>query len=618
MNSRLDDSLSKSRTTYRDLHQVLSPSISPARIPFESQPSLTDDSDDDDQDDGPVDMVGNGNNNTLPTFVNRFFFPDKPINSNESGMFRAIRGQVIIHHDDDRSSKVQHEDENEVAEEEDEEIESLPIQRTNAGNYELHYDVDNPLEISCSMSLSSAETVSDRSPSPHRLTSLININGSKSTIQRSQTPLEPSEEDGDDDTPSSVLTDSDHHESNGVLDRQTMKEQDEKLRTFRGWHLSMLKQIDEKLREIEHETSAPPTTATAQVNNPPEKTFINAAKNPTHKKKLARPTIRRRFEPNNLKRQSSPRPTSQSNTYRSRTPSVEKESRTLVINLPPSSSSSSSSDNEQDQSPALPPPPVKPIHIRIIQHPVRPRSQSTDRLLLRDQSAQTESSNTARISPRPIEQRPVRPASVECDRVQPTRSLTRTQGAQFLQQEAQHGAEPIKFYSLRSRNVPSRPSIVSQAPVSVTRLPPTPPTPSMPIESLRQPFPPVASADPLVYSDDYGHVTKMDTTNLGTLVDRVFDDIYQDKPSDFYRDYRQLLNDIQVRFSMMTATEPAPPPPPPPAMLHRRPPPLPPMHRPAPPAQVPQTYVDYSRLSQSVASSQARLCDTLIYIPHSR
>ena len=590
MPSPLDELLRKSRTTYRDLHQARSPPISPTRSPLL-----------------PSDESDDGDANPLPTFVNRFFFPDAPLHStNESGVFRAIRGQVIIHHDDERSSKVQHE-EVEDEEEEEEEIESLPIHRTNAGNYELHYDVDNPLEISCSMSLSSAETVSDRSPSPLRHTSLININGSKSTIQRAQTPLESSEEDEDDDTPSSVLTDSDdQQQSNGLLDRQTMKDQDEKLRTFRGWHLSMLKQIDEKLREIEHETSAAPMNS----STPMEKLPINPVKKPSQKKKLFRPTIRRRFEPTSLKRQSSPRPSSQSKSQRSRTPSVEKESRTLVINLPPSSSSSSSlssSDNEREQSPA----PAKPMHIRIIQYPnlpARPRSQSTDRLLLRDQSAQTESSNSSRVSVLSTEHRAVRPASIECDRVQPTRSLTRAQGAQFLQQQAQRAAEPIKFYSLRSRNVPSRPSIVTQAPMPTATLLPTRPGPS---EAIRQPFPPVASPDPLVYSDDYGHVTKMDTTNLGTLVDRVFEDIHQDKPSDFYRDYRQLLNDIQVRFSMMTATEPAapPPPPPPPPTLNYRPPPLPPMHR-------PPAYMDYSRHPQAGASSQARLCDTLIYIPH--
>ena len=67
----------------------------------------------------------------------------------------------------------------------------------------------------------------------------------------------------------------------------------------------------------------------------------------------------------------------------------------------------------------------------------------------------------------------------------PTRSLTRAQGHNILQQQqkqqqdrqqqqsqqVQRPAEQIKFYSLRSRNVQSRPSIVTQAPIPVFRLP---------------------------------------------------------------------------------------------------------------------------------------------------
>jgi hypothetical protein len=327
--------------------------------------------------------------------------------------------------------------------------------------------------------------------------------------------------------------------------------------------------------------------------------------------------MRRRFETTNIKRQHSPIPQTKLNSYRSRTPSVEKESRTLVINLPPSSSSSSSSsDNEQDFPP--PPAPSEPIHIRIVRsplHPLRQRSQSTERLIFCDQGAQTEPLNIS------IENRSLRPASVECDRLQPTRSLTRTQGTQFLQQQqqqqqqqAQRPREQIKFYSLRSRSVQPRPSVVTQSPMPIFQLPPTPHIvhnrPSPIKQEMKPPpsnFQPTPSADPSVYSDDYGHVTQMDTTNLGTLVDRVFDDIYQDKPSDFYRDYRQLLNDIQIRFSMVSSVEQPP-------IHHQAPPPPPPtIHRQSPGAPV---FVDYSRLSQT-QPTQARLCDTLIYIPNS-
>ncbi|MBL9048424.1 MAG: hypothetical protein JNK34_14190, partial [Tabrizicola sp.] len=170
---------------------------------------------------------------------------------------------VIIHHDDDRSSKVQCEDdddEEEEVEEVEEELENLPISRHNGGNYELHYDVDNPLEISCSMSLSSAETVSDHSPSPVRHTSSININGNNPRMKRDHPALQSSSSSSSssssgDETPSSMLSDIDHQERE-VIDHDDIKEQDEKLRTFRGWHLSMLKQIDEKLREIELETNS--------------------------------------------------------------------------------------------------------------------------------------------------------------------------------------------------------------------------------------------------------------------------------------------------------------------------------------------------------------------------
>jgi len=620
MNNNIEEQLSKSRTTYRNLHHPPSPIRSPAKnklIPSE-------DSDDDDS--------------TLPTFVNQFFSPKIPIKNptsplpsssppNDTGMFRAIRGQVIIHHDHDRSSKVQcEENEDEDEDEEEDELENLPVNRSNVGNYELHYDVDNPLEISCSMSLSSAETISDHSPSPIRHTSSINIDGNNPNFKREHTPIEASssnddndDDDDDDNTPSSISTDNNHHEKN-VIDRDNIQEQDEKLRTFRGWHLSMLKQIDEKLREIELETATNTNTVTPVIQN--KKSFIKPL---TNKKKFLRPTIRRRFETINVKRHNSPIPQSKINSYRSRTPSVEKESRTLIINLPPSSSSSSSSssDNEQDFPP--PPAPSEPINIRIVQSPnyhTRQRAQSTERLILRDQSAQTEPVNQSNNF---LNYRSLRPASVECDRIQPTRSLTRTQGNQFLQrqeqqqQQNQRPTEPIKFYSLRSRNIQSRPSIVTQ-------LPPTPSiahNKSIPIKkSIPSPpknFQPPVSADPSVYSDDYGHVTQMDTTNLGSLVDKVFDDIYQDKPSDFYRDYRQLLNDIQIRFSMISSVEQPPihhhrPPPPPP------PPPLPPLptHRPPPPPPPPPSqpiFVDYPRVSQTPLL-HTRLLDTLIYIPN--
>jgi hypothetical protein len=597
MNDISEEQLKKSRTTYRNLHHQ---SIS-INSPTKHKKILSEESDEDDD-------------STLPTFVNHFFFPkttrtNSSPSTNDTGMFRAIRGQVIIHHDQDRSSKVQCEEE----EEEEEELENLPIVRSNVGNYELHYDVDNPLEISCSMSLSSAETISDHSPSPIRNTSSINIDGNNPNFKRDQTPIEPSDDDDDDDDtpPSSLLSDNDHDERK-TIDCDNIKEHDEKLRTFRGWHLSMLKQIDEKLREIELETAANTTITPVIQDKKPVVKLVSSTK-----KQFLRPTMRRRFETTNIKRQHSPIPQTKLNSYRSRTPSVEKESRTLVINLPPSSSSSSSSsDNEQDFPP--PPAPSEPIHIRIVRsplHPLRQRSQSTERLIFCDQGAQTEPLNIS------IENRSLRPASVECDRLQPTRSLTRTQGTQFLQQQqqqqqqqAQRPREQIKFYSLRSRSVQPRPSVVTQSPMPIFQLPPTPHIvhnrPSPIKQEMKPPpsnFQPTPSADPSVYSDDYGHVTQMDTTNLGTLVDRVFDDIYQDKPSDFYRDYRQLLNDIQIRFSMVSSVEQPP-------IHHQAPPPPPPtIHRQSPGAPV---FVDYSRLSQT-QPTQARLCDTLIYIPNS-
>ncbi|CAF1198584.1 unnamed protein product [Adineta steineri] len=692
MNNGIEEYLSKSRTTYRNLHHPPSPTMSSTKNKLENKLPPSEESDDD---------------STLPTFVNRFFFPKNtttnktspppPISpSNDTGMFRAIRGQVIIHHDHDRSSKVQREDADDDGDEE--ELENLPLSRSNGGNYELHYDVDNPLEISCSMSLSSAETISDHSPSPTRHTSSINIDENNPNFKRERTPVEPSDEDdgGNDDdndddddddddddggdTPSPILSDSNQVERN-PHDHENIKEQDEKLRTFRGWHLSMLKQIDEKLREIELETVNVPATITTTATT--STTPVNENKKPfmkplTNKKKLLRPTIRRRFETTNLKRHHSPIPHITLNSFRSRTPSVEKESRTLVINLPPSSSSSSSSDNEQDFPP--PPAPSEPIHIRIVQSPSYPmcqRSQSTERLILRDQGAQTEPFNSSNGF---IDHRPTRPASVECDRIQPTRSLTRTLSNQFLQhyhqpqqqqqqqqqkqqqqhqqqqhyqypQHTQQSADQIKFYSLRSRNIRSRPSIVTQAPMPIPQLPPVRPTVltrSVSVEKKQPPqskpppqpqpksFPPTLSADPSVYSDDYGHVTQMDTRNLGTLVDKVFDDIYQDKPSDFYRDYRQLLNDIQVRFSMVSSGEqpsvihrhPPPPPPPPPNSQPSNPPvyrqPPPPPSQPAPqtpsrpPSALKQTFTDFSRVPKASSTSKARFCDTLIYIPNPR
>ena len=327
MSNTSDEQLSKSRTTYRNLHQPPSPMHSPPPPTTTKKKILPSEGSDDDDDD----------DSTLPTFVNRFFFPENtPASapSNDTGVFRAIRGQVIIHHD--RSSKVQHEDELDDDDDDDdveEELENLSVTRTNQGNYELHYDVDNPLEISYSMSLSSAETISDHSPSPVRHTSLIHINGFKSTIERAQTPVEPSDDDDDDDdddTPSSIVSDTDHRETKNTIDHDTMKEQDEKLRTFRGWHLSMLKQIDEKLREIEQETTVPSPTSANVTKKAPVKSTTN--KKP--RKAFARPTIRRRFEANTFQRHHSPLPNNHGNTPRPRTPPVEKESRTLIINLP--------------------------------------------------------------------------------------------------------------------------------------------------------------------------------------------------------------------------------------------------------------------------------------------
>jgi len=162
-------------------------------------------------------------------------------------------------------------------------------------------------------------------------------------------------------------------------------------------------------------------------------------------------------------------------------------------------------------------------------------------------------------------------------------------------------------------SIPQRPPthpVVHNRPVP-TEKPKPQPQPQPPRSTN---FHPNVSADPSVYSEDYGHVTQMDTRNLGTLVDKVFDDIYQDKPSDFYRDYRQLLNDIQVRFSMVSSVEPPP-------VTHHRPqpqPPPPPIYRqqPPPPSSK-QGFVDYSRIPKP-PSSQTRLCDTLIYIPNPR
>ena len=637
MNDDSNEQLSKSRTTYRNLHQPLSPSqLSSTTTTTKIRSLPSEDSDDE---------------STLPTFVNRFFSPKTtlthPSSFNETGMFRAIRGQVIIHHDDDRSSKVQCEDDGDEEDDDDggeeeeieEELENLPIYRPNVGNYELHYDVDNPLEISCSMSLSSAETVSDHSPSPVRHTSSINIDGNNPRMKRDHTPIRSSSSSSSgDETPSSILSDIDHQEKKAI-DHDDIKEQDEKLRTFRGWHLSMLKQIDEKLREIELETNSnvkPISTTTTTTSTNSTKKFLE--KSSTNKKKFLRPANRRRFDATNIRRQNSPVPPVKITTHRSRTPSVEKESRTLIINLPPSSSSSSApSDNEQDF-PLPPPAPSEPIHIRIVHSPIyqtqppppqQQRSQSTDRLILRDQGAQTEPLNQSNNI---IDHRLVRPASADSYRILPTRSLTRVQGKHFLQQQQQQQqhqqqqqqsiprpTDQIKFYSLRSRNVQSRPSVVTQSPK------PLAPFPTMPAVIQKQPIisekipsftpsnpPPSKSADPSVYSDDYGHVTQMDTTNLGSLVDKVFDDIYQDKPSDFYRDYQQLLKDIQIRFSMMSSVEqPSPnrqlPPPPPPLFVHRTQPP-------------PPVFVDYSRIPPTppAQASQAHLLDTLIYIPNSR
>lgn len=630
MNEDIEEHLSKSRTTYRNLHHLQPSTLT------NSMNSSTDD--DDDNDDG---------DSTLPTFVNQFFSPKNPlvsksppaIQNNETGMFRAIRGQVIIHHDDDRSSKVQCEEEEE--EDVDNEIERIRNNRSNMGNYELHYDIDNPLEISCSMSLSSAETVSDHSPSPIRHTSSLNLE--RNNIQSNQ-PIELSTSDDDHDIPStsSSLTNNNHHEQ---IDNDD--DQDEKLRTFRGWHLSMLKQIDEKLREIELDsggTNAPATTTTITNSDTNFNSVIpvnTTKKTVASKKKLLRPTIRRRFEISTNKRSNSPISHMKINSFRQPSPTIEKESRTLVINLPPSSSSSSS-DNDEDFPPPPPPAPSEPIHIRIVKSPIctiNQRSQSTDRLILRDQSAQTEPTNA-------FEDRSIRSASVDYDRLPSVRSLTRTQGNQFLRQQQQQQPfqqqqqvnEPIKFYSLRSRNIQSRPSIVTQSPMSTPQLVRASPTIPNRLITNEKPIPsslptnnlPMKSPDPSVYADDYGQVTQMDTTNLGCLVDKVFDDIYQDKPSDFYRDYRQLLHDIQIRFSMITTVEQPtinhhrPPPPPPPPPIHRPvippppPPPLAPQPLPPPPSSSLSSqpvFVDYSRLNQP-SIPQTRLLDTLIYIPN--
>ena len=633
MSNSVEEQLSKSRTTYRNLHQPTSPTMSLTINKSENKIVPSEDSEDD---------------TTLPTFVNDFFLPKNPIKSlsssspsslsppppainNDTGMFRAIRGQVIIHHDNDRSSKVQCEENgNKEAHGDDDAVEDFQMNRANVGNYELHYDVDNPLEISCSMSLSSAETISDHSPPPTRGTSLININRNKISFKNGHSPIEPSDDEDNDDTPPSMLSDDNYHEKE-TIDCDSIKEQDEKLETFRGWHLSMLKQIDEKLREIELETAAATTKIAPIIQN--KKSTVEPQIN---RKKNFRSTVRRRFETTNVK-PNSPVPPVKINSYRSRTPSIEKESRTLIINLPPPSSSSSSespASSESDDDKHFPPrlAPSEPINIRIVHSPIYPlhqRSQSTEHLTLRDQSAQTEPfyDSNGRIN-----QQQIRPASIECDRMLSTRSLTRKQGNQFLQHQHQRSTErptkQIKFYSLRSRNMQAKPNTIRQPSRPVSQWPPastfTYKQPvsvekkcSLPSSNFHQ----NVSLDPSVYSDDYGHVTQMDTKNLGSLVDKVFDDIYQDKPSDFYRDYRQLLHDIQIRFSMVSAVERQPvnnrcvlPPPP----IHRQPPPPPRAQpQPRPSSQLPSRsfFVDYARLSQP-SSSQTRLCDTLIYIPN--
>jgi len=611
MNETTEEHLSKSRTTYRDLHHLQltsSPTIEQATD--DSEDDIDNDDDDDDGD------------STLPTFVNQFYTLKNPTipkspppngPNNGSGMFRAVRGQVIIHHDDDRSSKVQCE------EEEEEEMEHNRNNRSNMGNYELHYDIDNPLEISCSMSLSSAETISDHSPSP-----IIRPVQTVNNTQLKQ-PIELATSDDDQDIPSSTSSSSLTNHNHQQIDDDNDDDQDEKLRTFRGWHLSMLKQIDEKLREIELETGGGATNATnTATSNFNSIIPVNSTKKSVpSKKKLLRPTIRRRFEISTNKRSTSPVSHLKINSVRQSSPTIEKESRTLVINLPPSSSSSSSTSDNDEDFPPPPPAPCEPIRIRIVKSPIctiNQRSQSTDRLIVRDQSAQTEPTNV-------FENRPLRSSSVECDRLQSVRSLTRTQGNKFLRQQTQQSIpqqqvnEPIKFYSLRSRNIQSRPSIVTQSPMpksqlvrTSTNIPNRLVTNEKPILSSQSTNQlPMKSPDPSVYSDDYGHVTQMDTTNLGCLVDKVFDDIYQDKPSDFYRDYHQLLNDIQIRFSMISTVEQ-------PTINHYQPPPPPIIHRPVPPPPPRQSssqpnFVNYSRLNQPLIP-QPQSLDTLIYIPN--
>lgn len=601
MPNQSNDQLKKSKTTYENLHRGLSSNFS-----IGNRFSLSDSEDSNEE----TDIYDDYDQTSLPNFVNRFFFPKTKTNT-ETGVFRAIRGQVIIHHDDDRSLKVQSEDidGDRSPEPDDDELENLTSSRTNTTSYELHYDVDNPLEISCSMSLSSAETVSDCTPSPNDHRSIININGQKSIIQQAQTPIELSDnDDGVDDhdkTPSSMLSE---NESFNVKDPFAYSdESDDKLSTFHGWHMSMLKQIDEKLKEIEqetaHRTPTPPTPSQPPVEPPSISTppLIKKERHTTKKlmktsyskKKSAKSHIRQRDR--------SPMIKSVNHDQHVQTPSVEKESRTLVINIPPSSSS------EDDEASSIAPVP-EPIHIRIIPSSTnfaRIRSQSSERLGLRDQAAQTEPPNQIRRMPRP--------ASVDIDQLQNSRSMSEVGPPQSFHR--QHNfpvtnnsqtAQQIKFYSLRSRNTAPRPSVVNHTPMIRQSLPQTAPT--IRRESRQQSILPTRSPDPSVFADDYGHVTQMDTTNLGSLVDRVFDDIHQDKPSDFYRDYHKLLNDIQVRFSMMTnfdQTTIAP--------VHHRPivtaaPPSEPIFR--------SNMSSFSKFNTVTTNNSAHLCDTLIYIPN--
>ncbi|CAF0772868.1 unnamed protein product [Didymodactylos carnosus] len=360
---------------------------------------------------------------------------------NKFGMYRAVLGRVTTKVDDHEHAET----------------------GVKSGGYEFHYDVDNPLEISCSVSLSSADTISEHTQSPNnRLSTIVNIDGNtlkglklntnrQKILQRtndkklivenenegdimkeammtrlcltSDEELNNSNSNSNDDNDNDESDDSnnlkseplekldylknnrkDDHQRNKIKRTNTndIQEQDEKLRSFRGWHMSMLKQIDEKLKEIEFgETdsdnvnndeemclhSDDSLSSSPRVHNFYKRTSTKThpiKKSYPHMKNLSKtsssykspvkhasdwlpiknveyirnknnrhipesgPSLSKVNRLENRKHSRSPPLVSQLNRFRttpkhnrtteriSRSPSVEKESKTLIINLPPS------------------------------------------------------------------------------------------------------------------------------------------------------------------------------------------------------------------------------------------------------------------------------------------